>query len=194
MQKSDQIPHELKTLHAFIDSIDLRNFIHHGVQHAQADAIADPVTLATWMAARDLGPARAKIAPSKHRDALALRSALRAFVQCDDDERRRDKAIRRALNVAFEPFPLVARLNRQGDSTLRALREDALAGLSAIVAEFHASAANGMLDRLKMCAADECLRVFYDRSKPGTRRWCLSTLCGNREKTRTYRARQQGKK
>jgi hypothetical protein len=28
---------------------------------------------------------------------------------------------------------------------------------------------------------------FYDRSKPGNRRWCSSVLCGNREKTRSYR-------
>jgi predicted RNA-binding Zn ribbon-like protein len=40
-----------------------------------------------------------------------------------------------------------------------------------------------------MCASDECKRVFFDRSKPGTRRWCQSTLCGSREKTRTYRER-----
>jgi predicted RNA-binding Zn ribbon-like protein len=33
--------------------------------------------------------------------------------------------------------------------------------------------------------------VFFDRSKPATRRWCMSTLCGNRTKTRTYRARQR---
>jgi CGNR zinc finger len=31
-----------------------------------------------------------------------------------------------------------------------------------------------------MCAAEEYRRVFFDRSKPATRRWCMSTLCGNR--------------
>jgi predicted RNA-binding Zn ribbon-like protein len=33
--------------------------------------------------------------------------------------------------------------------------------------------------------------VFFDRSKPATRRWCMSTLCGNRMKTRTYRERRR---
>ena len=33
--------------------------------------------------------------------------------------------------------------------------------------------------------------MFYDRSKPTTRRWCSSLLCGNRQKTRAYRARQR---
>jgi predicted RNA-binding Zn ribbon-like protein len=42
-----------------------------------------------------------------------------------------------------------------------------------------------------MCASDECQRVFFDRSKPASRRWCQSTLCGNRNKTRAYRERQR---
>jgi predicted RNA-binding Zn ribbon-like protein len=60
-----------------------------------------------------------------------------------------------------------------------------------VVAELYDGATQGTLDRLKMCAAEECRRVFYDRSKPATRRWCMSTLCGNRIKTRTYRARHR---
>jgi predicted RNA-binding Zn ribbon-like protein len=52
---------------------------------------------------------------------------------------------------------------------------------------------HGELDRLKTCGAEECKRVFFDRSKPGTRRWCVSTLCGNRIKTRAYRERRQRK-
>jgi predicted RNA-binding Zn ribbon-like protein len=74
---------------------------------------------------------------------------------------------------------------------LRTAREDALAGLSPIVAELYDGSRNGTLDRLKMCASDECHRVFFDRSKPSTRRWCMSSLCGNRMKTRSYRERQR---
>ncbi|MBV9985104.1 CGNR zinc finger domain-containing protein, partial [Bradyrhizobium sp.] len=75
---------------------------------------------------------------------------------------------------------------------LHAVRDDALAGLSVLAAELYDGARNGSLDRLKMCAAEECRRVFFDRSKPATRRWCMSTLCGNRMKTRAYRERQRG--
>ncbi|WP_354138189.1 CGNR zinc finger domain-containing protein [Bradyrhizobium sp. LB11.1] len=42
-----------------------------------------------------------------------------------------------------------------------------------------------------MCASEECRRMFFDRSKPATRRWCMSTLFGNRMKTRAYRERQR---
>jgi predicted RNA-binding Zn ribbon-like protein len=74
---------------------------------------------------------------------------------------------------------------------LRGARGDALAGLSAVVAEMYDGSIKGTLDRLKMCAAEECRRVFFDRSKPSTRRWCMPTLCGNRIKTRTYRERHR---
>jgi predicted RNA-binding Zn ribbon-like protein len=67
--------------------------------------------------------------------------------------------------------------------TLAAAREDALAGLSTIAAELYAGSVRGTLGRLKLCAAEECRRAFFDRSKPATRRWCMSTLCGNRIKT-----------
>jgi predicted RNA-binding Zn ribbon-like protein len=60
-----------------------------------------------------------------------------------------------------------------------------------VVAQLYDGSRDGILDRLKMCASDECRRVFFDRSKPATRRWCMSSLCGNRIKTRNYRARQR---
>lgn len=93
-----------------------------------------------------------------------------------------------ALNVATRPFPLIVDASDTG-ITLRPASDDASAGLARIVAELQNAAATGTLDRLKMCDAEECRRIFFDRSKPGTRRWCVSTLCGNRIKTRTYRER-----
>ena len=49
--------------------------------------------------------------------------------------------------------------------------------------------AHGRWTRLKLCPADDCLVPFYDRSKNRSRRWCDVAVCGNREKTRTYRSR-----
>jgi predicted RNA-binding Zn ribbon-like protein len=96
----------------------------------------------------------------------------------------------RSLDESMRLFPLVAQV-RGGGIKLFPARNDALAGLSAVVGELQAGSAGGALDRLKMCASEECRRVFFDRSKPGTRRWCVSTLCGNRVKTRAYRERRQ---
>jgi predicted RNA-binding Zn ribbon-like protein len=43
-------------------------------------------------------------------------------------------------------------------------------------------------DRLGICTAPACDRVFVDASRNGTRRYC-STSCQNRVKTAAFRAR-----
>ena len=94
-----------------------------------------------------------------------------------------------ALDKAMARFPLRVTTAGKEGLKLAPLGTEAVAGLSVVIAELYNGSANGTLDRLKMCASDECKWVFFDRSKPGTRRWCQSTLCGNRQKTRTYRER-----
>ena len=43
--------------------------------------------------------------------------------------------------------------------------------------------------RYRACASETCRLVFYDDSKPGTRRWCSMELCGGRAKARAFRLR-----
>lgn len=184
------VPDALANLYDFANTLDLRHFTHHGVQHQQAEELDAPSALGDWLKVRRLAE---RGAPSQKTfdAALRLRAAIRNYLQCDPVERHRKGDVTDALNEAMAPFPLrVAGFGRDGMKLLPAEAGSA-PGLSAIVAELYDGASNGTLDRLKMCAADECHRVFYDRSKPGTRRWCQSTLCGNREKTRTYRERQK---
>ncbi|HIT73977.1 MAG TPA: CGNR zinc finger domain-containing protein [Candidatus Avipropionibacterium avicola] len=45
-------------------------------------------------------------------------------------------------------------------------------------------------DRLKTCAAPNCMSVFIDRSKNRSRLYCDSQACGNRLHAAAYRARQ----
>lgn len=49
---------------------------------------------------------------------------------------------------------------------------------------------NPMQDRLGVCSAPACDRVFVDTSRNGTRRFC-STACQNRVKASAFRARQK---
>jgi predicted RNA-binding Zn ribbon-like protein len=187
-----KVPDALADLYDFANSLDLRHFTQHGAAHAPGDEITGPRELGAWLSARGLLPAGAKITPAMLEIALQLRAGVRAYLECEPARRQSDKNVLRSLNAVTARFPLVVEARDGGDMKLRPARDDALAGLSMIVAELHNGAASGMLDRLKTCAAEECRRVFFDRSKPGSRRWCVSTLCGNRAKTRTYRERHQG--
>jgi predicted RNA-binding Zn ribbon-like protein len=184
------VPDELANLYDFANTLDVRHFTHHGVPHPQADELTHARELAAWMSGRGLSSTSAKISPPMLATALELRTLVRDYLQCDPTDRGRNKDAVRALNRTLKLFPLVVAAD-DGGMVLRAAREDALAGLSPIVAELYDGSRNGTLDRLKMCASDECRRVFFDRSKPSTRRWCMSSLCGNRMKTRSYRERQR---
>ncbi len=185
------VPDVLANLYDFANTLDVRHFTHHGVPHIEGDELQGARELGTWLSQRGLLFGSAKITSAMFATALELRSAVRDYLQRDPAERNNDKAAVRALNKALKLFPLVAEAQGGRGIVLKAAREDALAGLSSVVAEFYDGARNGTLDRLKMCASEECRRVFYDRSKPATRRWCMSTLCGNRIKTRNYRERQR---
>ena len=185
-----QVPDALANVYDFANTLDVRHFTHFGVEHPQSDEIAGTKQIADWMQERGLGGG-GRITPAMFDTALRLREALRAYLQCDPAERSRNKDVLGALGDALAVFPLRVEARAGQGAILSAVREDALAGLSAIAIELHDATLTGTLDRLKMCASEECRRVFFDRSKPSTRRWCMSTLCGNRMKTRAYRERQR---
>ncbi|NUW38135.1 CGNR zinc finger domain-containing protein [Nonomuraea sp. SMC257] len=42
--------------------------------------------------------------------------------------------------------------------------------------------------RVRMCAGGNCYLIFLDTSRPGARRWCSMSRCGNRQKLRTRRS------
>jgi predicted RNA-binding Zn ribbon-like protein len=49
----------------------------------------------------------------------------------------------------------------------------------------------GKLGRVKLCGGDDCRWAFYDASRNGSRQWCSMEVCGNRQKARTYRAKER---
>lgn len=156
--------------------------------HTTADQLATVAQLEEWMRGRGLLEKSVRLSRSDYRKALELREALRQFLSLAPADRGRIDAAGQ-LNAAAANFPLILRVSEAGEFDLQPERRGALSGLGRILADLQLAAESGKLDRLKMCASDECRWVFYDRSKPATRRWCSSALCGNRQKTRTYRQR-----
>ena len=185
-----RVPDALAHVYDFANTLDTRHFIQNGARHPVSDELQSPADLAGWLSERGLMEERARLTPAQFHEALQFRKALRDYLGCEPEQRHRRADIVGQLNEALASFPLAAQLpSGKSEVTLEAIRRDALAGLGAIVAQLYDGAANGTLGRLKMCASDECRRAFYDRSKPGTKRWCQAVLCGNRMKTRAYRER-----
>src|SRR6267378_790849 len=130
-----KVPDELANLYDFANSLDVRHFTHHGVQHLQSDELEGPRELGAWVSQRGLLWSGAKITPAMFDTALQLRSSVRAYLEIDPAERRKAGDSVRSLNKAMRLFPLVAEARNDGVMALRAGRDDALAGLSVVVAD-----------------------------------------------------------
>src|ERR1700743_2008941 len=109
------VPDPLANLYDFANTLDLRHFTHHGVQHQQAEELDAPSALGDWMKARRLVEHGTMPSPKTFEAALRLRAAIRDYLQCDPTERQRKGDVTDALNEAMAPFPLrVAGLGRDG--------------------------------------------------------------------------------
>jgi predicted RNA-binding Zn ribbon-like protein len=67
----------------------------------------------------------------------------------------------------------------------------AAAGLARLAAAIMDAVAAGTWPRLKVCQEGTCRWAFLDTSKNRSRSWCSMRTCGNRTKTRAYRARNR---
>lgn len=192
LAKKYAIPGELALLYDFLNSADLRSYVEQGQQHLPLDELDTPARLESWMRDRGLLQAGASITSADHRRAIELRAALRSFLQAPPGSEQSARGRAERLDRISSSYPLLVRIGRKGTPELQS--GDLANRLAEVLAEFLALAANGRLDRLKMCSSEECHWVFYDRSKPGNRRWCSSLICGNRQKTRDYRQRQKSER
>jgi predicted RNA-binding Zn ribbon-like protein len=193
MMLSDKfaVPCDIALLYDFVNSLDLRRYVEQGTAHIASDELATPEQLDAWLRMRNLSDRGARPAADDHQDALALRATLRSFLELTPSDRATDAVAAARLNAAAANFPLFVTVLQGGGVALRPSRLSACRGLGGVLAEFQRLAETERLGRVKACASDECGWIFYDRSKPGNRRWCSSTLCGNRQKTRSYRDRRR---
>jgi len=190
MRYSDKysVPTELAALYDFVNSVDLRCYREQGVQHTPSDALASRAEAQAWMRAHDLLRPYHLLSKDAHRRALALRQALRTFLEAAPAERSQNSDLGKGLETAAAAFPLVLTTAQNG----LAFGPKGANQLGRVLAELNRLAETAQLGRLKMCESPECHWIFFDRSKPANRRWCSSDRCGNRQKVRTYRERHRG--
>jgi CGNR zinc finger/Putative stress-induced transcription regulator len=97
-----------------------------------------------------------------------------------------------ALEAAAGDVGLVARFDADGKVSLGPSGRGVHQLLGQLLAGIVLAEARGTWSRLKLCPADDCAVAFYDQSRNRSRRWCSMAECGNRAKTRSFRARRTG--
>ncbi|MER7545914.1 CGNR zinc finger domain-containing protein [Actinomadura sp.] len=168
----------------------LRDFVNTLDVESATDEIAAPGDLGGWLAGRGLVPPGTAAGDADVRAAAALREGLREAMaghhgprEADLPDDLEDALAALPLRVALTgPRPALVPLDPPGT---------AAAGLARVAAAIMDSAAAGTWPRLKVCQEDTCRWAFLDTSKNRSRAWCSMSVCGNRTKTRAYRARRR---
>ncbi len=171
---------EAELLVAFVNTLDLET---------GADALAAPEALSAWVAANFAELGEPRIDPGGHAEVLALRESLRALLRANNGGEASEDELR-ALREATARSGYRATLagGQLGLEPTGSGLEPLQARLLLAVERLQAS---GAWPRLKACPAEDCEWAFFDTSRNHSRTWCSMEECGNREKTRRYRARQR---
>lgn len=154
------------------------------------ELIGTPDELGRWLAEHGLLPARAVVTGDDVLTALALRNGLRAVMASHHDGATTPAAALGPLESAAGELSLRVAFSG-GRPHLVPMGEDVPRALGAILVAVEEAAAEGTWPRLKLCQASTCQLAFHDTSKNQSRQWCSMRVCGNRQKTRAYRRRQQ---
>jgi hypothetical protein len=62
-------------------------------------------------------------------------------------------------------------------------------GVGEVLVAAGAAMADGSWSRLKACRSSTCRWAFVDTARNRSRQWCSMSVCGNREKARSFRRR-----
>jgi len=148
------------------------------------DELADGAGLGRWLRTRGLWAGR-----PDEKDAVwarELREALRELMWVNNGGTSDVEAASATIDGASRRSGVVVRF---GDGGMRLVARKG--GIGAVVAAAGEAMADGSWQRLKACRADTCRWAFVDAARNHSRRWCSMSVCGNREKARTFRQRQR---
>ena len=176
---SEDFPEPLRIVRSFADSVD--------VETAQDD-LDSPTRFGRWLVAHGFDHP----APTEEERLLALgiRDALREELMAhhgDGDAR----TARARLDAYARMVPLRAVFG-EGAAALAPAGSGAAAMLGTVLAAIVLAEHEGTWERVKICREETCQVAFYDRSKNHSKTWCSMGVCGNRNKTRSYRDRRRG--
>ncbi len=164
----------------------VRDFVNTTDHETGTDELTTPGELSHWLQREERLAEPATATPDDLALALRLRTGLRAALELNHHGGSEDlPALAEALGE------LSVGLDWAGSgTTLRATAPGVRGALADLGLAVHEAVATGIWWRLKICASDDCEWAYYDHSKNRSRTWC-EYGCGNKLKTRAYRARQR---
>jgi len=171
-------PEHVTLLREFVNTIDVEE---------GTDVFSDVKGLTGWLRANGLLGRRTRATEADLQLARQLRHRLREQMIANADGTSRSA---HSGGLAMPDIPL--RLSFEADvPRLVPAGQAGKAALGHVLVAVTESVADQTWPRLKICHADDCQWAYFDASKNQSKTWCSMGVCGNREKTRNYRARRR---
>jgi predicted RNA-binding Zn ribbon-like protein len=181
-------PGALELVQEFLNTNDIED---------DRERFASPGALRDWLAERELLEPGIQVTAQDLARTIELREALRALTAAHNHLSADVESATATANQWSARAQLVPRLTADGASLLEPQQSGVDGALGRILAGVHAAIADGTWPRLKACERDSCRWAFYDHSKNQSGRWCQSSTCGTRERSRRAyqrRRRAQGQR
>jgi predicted RNA-binding Zn ribbon-like protein len=165
----------------------LERFVNTANFEEGTDELADAAGLTAWLAKSGLAPAGSTFGEPERERIVAFREALRELLLANHGDRPDPAAIAQLDRAGT----LVVAFDADGTARLVPAEAGAEGVVGALLGIVARSQAEGTWPCMKACPADDCGWAFYDHSRNHSRTWCTMSICGNRAKARSYRARQR---
>jgi predicted RNA-binding Zn ribbon-like protein len=179
--ESKPAPGALALVQAFINTVDLLE--------VDREQLSDAASLSAWFTDRDLIEPDTPVSTRDLQRALELREALRAFLIANAGGQLDPDALA-VVNRAVEAADLTPTFASDATASLQPKNGGVDGALGTLLAIVFAAMADGSWSRLKACRYYPCRWAYYDASKNRSGTWCSMSSCGNKVKTRAYRARR----
>jgi predicted RNA-binding Zn ribbon-like protein len=152
------------------------------------ERLRTPVDLGRWLLEASLVSAEPKVRPVELEDARVLREAIYRVAKHVGGGSPDPRDVATINEWAAKP-PLAPRLSADARSVTCTAERPVAAALATIARDAVDLLSGPLARRIRECAAPDCALLFVDSSRPGQRRWCSMSACGNRMKTAAYRRR-----
>jgi predicted RNA-binding Zn ribbon-like protein len=157
--------------------------------HRGFDRWRTPADLARWCVEAGLLKEQPPCQSRQLEQARMLRESIYRSVDAIRAKTRPKRRDLEQLNVWAARPALAPQLGADGHAVKWTFDDPLEAVLATVARDAIALLSGSDLDRIRKCAATSCSVLFVDTSRPGKRRWCSMSRCGNRMKKVAFRQR-----
>ncbi|CAH2396154.1 CGNR zinc finger domain-containing protein [Mesorhizobium escarrei] len=149
------------------------------------ERMRSPEDLGRWCVESGLLDRAPAVDEQKLAKAISLRESLQRIGESIATRRSPDLSDIAQVNVAAS-VEVIPQLSEDAAS-VRWVAGGVEAALSRVARDAVDLFSGSFRDRIRICANPKCQGLFVDESRPGLRRWCSMTTCGDQAKKARFR-------